>query len=391
MITRRTLLKVSALLSLSYYKSSISAMVNFHKPIEEISCNDVESIKKLKLKDGMIIRTSGYYHAQDDGAMTYIVKKRLTSNDKYCIKINDHYYIIPLIKDFISFKQLGLKMDGHHDNTDDLRKILSISGKYFFNPGILIVKDYIELNSDITIIGSGMQTSIIEYRNSKNNWLFINGEKGNLDFLEGNGYNGRGNFVLSKFSINLRGDIAEGSRSAMIFGRAKNILIDQVHFYNGKDSHRIECNSQLNFTVRSCIFSNTVISQDGSHEEINIDFNNHAGFPAYGNWDNTPCLNVNIVSCKFINVQKGVASHSTPPKHHSNINVIDCSFQNTTSHAIQFEGIDNSTINNCHFLDSGESDISLINSNKNNIINIKSNNKTTITSNKNSHGNNSIY
>ena len=370
MTTRRTLLKILITFPLISKATAFNFQLR-NQPVDQ-TVNSVADIKKITLFDGMIIKTRGFYHPEKESSMLYRIVFGKNNRLAHSIEIIKGIFITPIYKDIISFKQLGLKMDGHHDDTPALRKILANEGEYYFNEGHLIVKDHIELGPNVRVIGSGMETSIIEYRNTKNSWLFINGEKGNPDFIRQSGYTGRGNYFLSDFSINLRGDLAKKNRSAMIFGRSRNVFLHNIHFYNGKNSHRIECNAQENFTVSNCIFSDTIISQPGSHEEINIDYNSKRGFPAYGNWDNSSCKRVNILSCKFINVQKGVASHSNPEKHHESIIISNCLFKNTTSNAIQLQAIDHSLVDNCTFTNCNKTAIVLINAHNNTIKNIHS-------------------
>ncbi|HHQ4088173.1 TPA: hypothetical protein ACSPZB_004766, partial [Citrobacter freundii] len=135
--------------------------------------------------------------------------------------------------------QLGIHADGKNDDTYLLREVLKFSGNYYFSEGTILVSDYIELAPHISLIGAGMFKSKIEYRSVEGNWLFINGRKGDRNFLSGFGYNGRSDYIFKDFSIDLRGDIAKYSRSAMIFGRSSNVIIENVGFINGKNSHRI--------------------------------------------------------------------------------------------------------------------------------------------------------
>lgn len=385
MITRRSLLSIL----ITFPAISKATAFNFQLRDKHIdkTVNSVADIKYIDLFDGMIVKTRGFYYPEKESSMLYRVIFGKNVKIAHSIKVGREIFIIPIYKDIISFKQLGLKMDGHHDDTLMLRKILANEGQYYFNEGHLIVKNHIELGPNVRVIGSGMATSIIEYRNTKNSWLFINGEKGNPNFIKRSGYSGRGNYFLSDFSINLRGDLAEKSRSAMIFGRSKNVFLHNIHFYNGKNSHRVECNAQEDFTISNCIFSDTIISQSGSHEEINIDYNNKSGFPAYGSWDNSSCKRVNILSCKFINVQKGVASHSNPEKHHQSIIISDCLFKNTSSNAIQLQAIDNSFIENCTFIDCKKTAIRLINAHGNTIKNIHSDQAVSVKSDRKSTNN----
>lgn len=337
----------------------------------EVNVSIVSEVNRIELSDGLLIRTCGYYHANDGGGALYVVRRLNKKNiNRYSIRINELYIMELLIEEgFIPLRQLGVHFDGIHDDTKLLRKIFNFPGDYYLDKGKVIVSDYIELSSDIKLFGHGVFKSIIEYQSENGNWLFVNGKKGERNFLKGSGYNGRGDYHFRDFTIDLRGDVAKHSRSAMIFGRAANVHIENIIFINGKNSHRIECNAQSNFIVNNCFFINTIISDNSSHEEINIDFNNEKGFPAFGQWDNTPCENILITSCCFINVQAGLGSHSYNISKHKNIKIDGCVFHTIKNTAIRFQSIENSTIERCRFENIGGFDILLLDALNNKIIN----------------------
>lgn len=318
--------------------------------------SDVGQIKNLTLHDNQRIFAQGYYFPEKESAMFYRVVKTQpdTPLQPHAIIINSQFHIVPQFQDTVSFKQLGLKIDGVTDETKQLRNILRHQGQYLFNAGTLIVSDYIELNSDITLSGQGIGKSVIEYRSSKNNWLFVNGRKGDADFLKTAGYTGRGNYVFKDFTINLRGDQAPGSRSAFIFGRSKNITISNLRFINGKNSHRIECNASQNVLIEHCTFADTVITDKKSHEEINIDFNTPKGFPAYGQWDYSACKNVVIRHCTFENVQTGIACHSQSGAMHQRVFIDNCRFENNTSYPIKLICFEDSHLSELTFVNNGK-------------------------------------
>lgn len=351
---------------------SIAGVRLFHMGNKrEVNVSIISDVSRIDLSDGLLIRTCGYYHANDGGGALYLVSKPNNINMKrYTIKISD-LYVMELIADegFTPLRQLGVHFDGMHDDTELLREIFNFPGDYYLDEGKVIVSDYIELSSNIKLFGSGVFKTIIEYQSENGNWLFINGKKGERNFLKGNGYNGRGNYHFRDFTIDLRGDIAKHSRSAMIFGRAANVNIENIVFMNGKNSHRIECNSQSNFIVNNCFFINTIISDNSSHEEINIDFNNEKGFPAFGQWDHTPCENIFITSCCFLNVQAGLGSHSYNIVKHKNVKVDGCVFHTIKNTAIRFQSIENSMIERCRFENIGGFDIILLDASNNKIIN----------------------
>ena len=327
-----------------------------HAASAQTRVNNVAQIKELDIYENQIIFAEGYYFPEQESALFYrVVKTRAnTPLQPHAIIINSRFHIVPQFKESISFKQLGLKMDGRTDETRRLREILRHRGNYFFNPGTLVVSDFIELNSDISIRGQDTATSVIEYRSDKNNWLFINGEKGNPQFISTEGYSGRGNYLFSNFTINLRGDLARGSRSAFIFGRCDNIKISHLNFINGKNSHRIECNSSRNVLIEHCTFADTLITDNKSHEEINIDFNTVKGFPAYGQWDGSGCQDVVIRHCRFENVQTGIACHSQAQTMHKNIYIDSCLFKNNHAYPIKLMGFEDTFLSGIRLIDNAK-------------------------------------
>jgi len=346
-ISRRRFLQGAILLAQCRFTHAASAYARV---------KNVAQIKDLDIYENQIIFAEGYYFPEKESALFYrVVKTRVsTPLQPHAIIITPRFHIVPQFKESISFKQLGLKMDGKTDETSRLRDILSHKGSYFFNPGTLVVSDFIALNSDISITGQDKATSVIEYRSMKNNWLFINGEKGNPDFLTTAGYSGRGNYLFSNFTLNLRGDLARGSRSAFIFGRCENIKLSHLNFINGKNSHRIECNSSRNVLIEHCTFADTLITDNKSHEEINIDFNTPKGFPAYGQWDGSGCRDVMIRNCRFENVQTGIACHSQARAMHKNIYIDNCLFKDNHSYPLKLISFEDTFLSGIRLIDNAK-------------------------------------
>lgn len=75
----------------------------------EVNVSIISDVSRIDLSDGLLIRTCGYYHANDGGGALYLVSKPNNINMKrYTIKIND-LYVMELISDdgFTPLRQLN--------------------------------------------------------------------------------------------------------------------------------------------------------------------------------------------------------------------------------------------------------------------------------------------
>lgn len=234
------------------------------------------------------------------------------------------------------------------DYTSQIQNAIDNYQKVILGPGLYNLSSTIRLREGTQLVGAGESNTELFFEGNSVSWLFINGVQGDSSYVTGSGYNGDGGILVQDLSIDLNGQNAINTRAAFIFGRSENNTLIRITMKNGKNSHRIECNSQRRFRCYDCTFKDTIDTGSGSyHEEINIDYNNSAGFPGYGNWDNTPCDDCEFVGCRFVNVQGGVSSHSNPTEgNHRNIKILNCYFENVTRQAVRAQGFDDSIVDN---------------------------------------------
>lgn len=139
--------------------------------------------------------------------------------------------------------------------------------------------------------------------------------------------------------------------SSFRFAHATNITLKDLSVTNNVGSHHVEFGGIDGITVTGCTFEgykNGGVS--GGKEAIQLDIMSSAdvfvGFPSF---DDTPCKNVKISNNKFINVNRGVGSHTAVNGiYFDNIEITDNLFEDITQQAILALNWHNCTISsNC--------------------------------------------
>ncbi|MEK4711129.1 right-handed parallel beta-helix repeat-containing protein [Bacillus sp. FSL R10-2780] len=130
--------------------------------------------------------------------------------------------------------------------------------------------------------------------------IMMNGEKG----AEYSGYNGNGN-------ITIEGGILDGNVKEFYSGftqfdlaRADNVNLKDVTFKDTLEAHAIDMNACKNVSIKKCRFIGYKVLEgsDGNpREAIQIAEHTKDGFPAFGMYDATPCLNITVEDCFFGN------------------------------------------------------------------------------------------
>lgn len=167
----------------------------------------VKSIEEMKvienLKAGDIIKTIGYYSANDGGGATYLIREKLETDieDNGIIHYIDESLVAELIieNNQVNIKQLGGRSEedtnySHFDNKEILEKFISLLSKSF-NPTLIIPKGtfcfsstHIKTNYGVHIEGKNINggninnTSIITLLNDNSDYIWKIG--GNADNTE---------------------------------------------------------------------------------------------------------------------------------------------------------------------------------------------------------------
>lgn len=221
------------------------------------------------------------------------------------------------------------------------------------NGGIVYVPsgDY-TLKEELIIYGN---TTLLSehgtvYNRDHNGYMLMNGVRGK-NYRE---YEGHGNIKIINgvFDGKAQNDLGQGTN--IIMAHADNILFDGVTISNA-NSHHLEINSSRNVVIRNCKFLGLIPSRTVV-EALQLDLATKGGFPAYGEYDSTPCKNVHIhnnvfdSSKELPSVGRGIGTHATRiGAFMENIIIENNVFNNVRDWAIQLLCYKDSTIRNNTF------------------------------------------
>lgn len=157
------------------------------------------------------------------------------------------------------------------------------------------------------------------------------------------GYNGYRN-------IKIEGGVWDGNSESKIYGEGKcnvfssfrfahatNIVLKSLSVTNNVGSHHLEIGGINRIEITGCTFQgykNGGVS--GGKEAIQLDvMYSEDVFVGYPSFDDTPCKNVKITNNKFINVNRGIGTHTAVMGvYFDNIDIYDNYFENINQQAI---------------------------------------------------------
>lgn len=132
--------------------------------VKDEKARPVNSIAEMKaisnLVSGNIIRTVGYYSANDGGGATYIIRERLETDveDLGVIHfINDNLVAEMIINDSVNVKQFGAKGDGVTDDTTQMQNaidkcnILNFDNSTYLTTGLNLKSNSIIIFNDTSL------------------------------------------------------------------------------------------------------------------------------------------------------------------------------------------------------------------------------------------------
>lgn len=159
---------------------------------------------------------------------------------------------------------------------------------------------------------------------------------------DGNAYNKTYGYTKSSHFSNLR------------FGHARNVTMTGVTVSNNVSAHCVEFGGVDGVVVKNCVFKDQINYKEADtgkyngNEAIQIDvIHNAYVFGDYKPYDDAITKNVTITGNRFVNVMRGVGSHTgVLGKYYENINISNNVFQNILQQAVIAVNYRNARISN---------------------------------------------
>ena len=160
------------------------------------------------------------------------------------------------------------------------------------------------------------------------------------------------------------------------FGKSKNIKVLNVTFLNNHGNHSLDIAGVEDMVIRDCKFKGFWINPAGDRdyvEAVQISDFTEAGQPIFASenaeqnslvFDGSSCNNILVENCifeknennsKYIAHSCGIGNHSaTEGTRSSNVTIRKCKFVGCSHYGIRPFSYDNTTIDDCVFIDCGE-------------------------------------
>lgn len=159
-------------------------------------------------------------------------------------------------------------------------------------------------------------------------------------------------------NITIEGGIWDGNtkneKTHMRLFHATNVTVKDVTLKGGKNNHQLEVAAIDNFKVENCTFRDMASSTGATKREaLQLDLAAHSSIYPEIIFDGTMMRNVQITGCKFINVSRGIGSHSLlQGAYMENIQITGNTFTNVEQECVTAlnyyrANISDNTMTNC--------------------------------------------
>ena len=124
--------------------------------------NTVADLKTESLNVGQLVKTLGYYSANDGGSAEYIVVDDIGDeqpDDGSIIQLQKNLYAKLMVSDYVNVKQFGAYIDGEYDDSENFNKAVTFiqkdkrqnSGGYYKGKTLFIPSGVMKIKSSITL------------------------------------------------------------------------------------------------------------------------------------------------------------------------------------------------------------------------------------------------
>lgn len=221
---------------------------------------------------------------------------------------------------YLSVRDYRTKGDGANDDAPAIQAALDAAegGATVFVPtGTYLIKQILRIPSGVTLM---LDPGATIKRGSNINAMILNKSDGTVG-----GYTANYGSCIVGGTLDANATLFPGVCTVIGFGHVTDILIKDVNINNIPIWHAIELNAVKRGIIQGCKFN----GNPGGAEMIQLDLMLDASvFPWFGPYDNTPCYDITIDGCTFLNGVDGIGSHTAiAATGHQYIRIINNRFE----------------------------------------------------------------
>ena len=257
---------------------------------------------------------------------------------------------VTVVDAFFLVEDYGATGDGVTDDTVAIQAAidaadLSGGGTVYFPAKTFVVTDAMTIGSNTTLWLDGCTI----YRDAEFDNVFRNKN------LTASGYNGNSHITIKgNGTIDLNKTYQPTEVLGIGFSHCSNIIIRDITITGVYDWHCIEINGCQFVTIENVSMEDSEIAAV-NEEMLQLDYMGAYGQFPFGvgtNYDNTPCKDIDILNCNFLNGSRGIGSHiASSGLYHENINIRGCTFDNIDQECIRMYNYRDVIIDNNKFTD----------------------------------------
>jgi parallel beta-helix repeat protein len=270
------------------------------------SFDTVAAVQAASINESInIIDILGHTTSTDGGGARYV---RVASEPAHDGKIQDAASNWWEIREpSLNFLMFGADSSGTADASPEMQTCLDVAAaidvEVFNKTGIFRIDTPLEVPANITI----RATEDVTYKSNvaTSEPMFLNGTYGGTYTAQ----SANGNIKMIGGNMDANGQ----NVNCIAFAQAKDILIQDIIFYDLVDVHFIEVNAITNARIEGCTFRD--MNETGSRsytEAINVDFFGAVNqFPHFNaaSADGTVCENIQIINNYFENCLVSIGAH----------------------------------------------------------------------------------
>ena len=225
----------------------------------------------------------------------------------------------------------------------------SVQYKVTFKSGTYTLVDSIKLPSNTCIDATGCTIKASQNESEYDGGVFVyNTGSKNIKIVGGT-------WTTAGQSV----DSSNKDQSVIKFVGVTNLVMQNMKVKSNRWSHIVEVANIKNMTVKGCIFSGNNKDSDESNpyneqpkEAFQLDVDTKDAIGAYSGGTGKGVTDATFEKCKFVNVGRGLGSHSGAKTKYTNITVKNCTFKKSLGEGIYAQGwtkstIKGNTISNC--------------------------------------------